>query len=352
MKREKKYLFGAVLFVVCTTIAFSLSPLTGTAIGKTYRFKIQSAFPAGDKSSDLLDVFAEAAEKRSKGQIKISVFRAPEIVPIENLFGATKKGVIHMMQSAGVVHGEIIPAAYVEFGLPGAFQVPHIESFEGKAEEIRKVFMEHGLADILREEYAKQGLYFLDVHVYGPVPITVSKVNPKKCSDLEGLIVRSDGLNMKYQTAVGMKSISVPGEEAYLSLKTGVLDAAEWDISCITGLKWHEVAPYWLRGMEADEALGEIAINMKVWNSLPDDLKQALRDAGKDYFDATVAGYKGELDIAYQLIKEGKLFSVELDQECKAKYAAMAKKLMDEVAESDPASAKAVKIIKKWRGWE
>ena len=50
--------------------------------------------------------------------------------------------------------------------------------------------------------------------------------------------------------------------------------------------------------MEADEALGEIAINMEVWNSQPEELKQALRDAGKDYFNATVSGYKGELEVA------------------------------------------------------
>ncbi len=352
MKKERTFLVGLVVLVGCLVFSLLFSPLAATAADKVYRFKIQSAFPAGDKSSDLLDVFAASAASRSKGQIKISVFRAPEIVPIENLFSATKRGTIDMMQSAGVVHGEIIPAAYVEFGLPGAFQVPHIDSFFGKAEEIRNLFMDGGLADILREEYAKQGLYFLDIHVFGPVPVTVSKVNPKKCSDLEGLIVRSDGLNLKYQTAVGMKSISIPGEETYLSLKTGVLDAAEWDISAITGMKWHEVAPYWLRGMEADEALGEIAINMKVWNKLPDNIKEILKAAGKDYFYATVAGYKGELDIADQLIKEGKLFSIDLDQECKDKYAAMAKQLMDEVAQTDAASAKAVKIIKQWRGWE
>ena len=153
---------------------------------------------------------------------------------MENLFGATKKGVIDMMQSAGVVHGEIIPVSYVEFGLPDAFQVPNIKSFEGKAEEIRKLFMERGLADILREEYAKHGLYFLDIHVYGPVPIMVSKIKPEKCSDLEGLIVRSDGLNMKYQTAVGMKSISMPCEEAYLSLKTGVFLTPRNGISVVS----------------------------------------------------------------------------------------------------------------------
>ena len=352
MKMKKAFSFGFTILVFLCAVSLLIGPLAGTVSAKTYRLKIQSAFPHGDKSMDTLVDFAAAAEKYSKGQLKIKVFAAPEIVPWDQVLSATKKGTIDMMAGAGVVWGEIIPVAYVEFGLPGAFIVEGETDFHKQAGALRKLVLERGLIDIFREEYAKQDLYFLDIHVVGPVPVTVSKVNPKKCSDLKGLVCRSDGLNMIYQTAVGMKTISVPGEEAYLAFKTGVLDAGEWDISAITGLKWHEVAPYWLRGMEAHHALQSISINMKKWNSFPEDIKQALRDAAKDYFWVTVDAYKGELDIAYNLEKEGKLTIVELDQECKDKYAAMAKKIMNEDVGDDPATLKAVKIIKKWRGWE
>ncbi|MFZ0449928.1 MAG: TRAP transporter substrate-binding protein DctP [Desulfatiglandaceae bacterium] len=349
MKATKRHSLGMGVLIALFTL--SLFGLNGAAAaGKVYRLKIQSAWPHGDISMGLLKEFASAVEKKSNGRVKIKVFAAPDIVPTENLFNACKRGTVDMMQGGGVVWGNIIPVANVEFGLPGTFMVPEEKTFEGKAEAIRKFFFKSGLVDILREEYAKQGLYFLDIHVYGPVPITLSTKEIKKCSDLKGMIVRADGLDMIYQAAVGMKPVSVPGEEAYVALKTGVVDAAEWDISCITGLKWYEVAPYWLRGMENDDDLGSIEVNMKKWNSLPDDIKAIIADAAKDYFYATVRGYKEAMDEANQLVKEGKLFSIELDQECRDKYAARAKKIMDEEAVKDPATAKAIKLVKKWRG--
>ncbi|MFC1863170.1 TRAP transporter substrate-binding protein DctP [Thermodesulfobacteriota bacterium] len=351
MKIERFFNFGFTLLLLLCAASLLTGPLTGTALAKTYSLKIQSAFPHGDKSMDTLVDFAASAEKRSNGQVKIKVFAAPEIVPWDQVLSACKRGTIDMMAGAGVVWGEIIPVAYVEFGLPGAFIVEGEDDFKKQASALRDLCYDKGLIDIFRAEYAKQGVYFLDIHVVGPVPVTVSKVNPKKCSDLEGLICRSDGLNMIYQTAVGMKTISVPGEEAYLSFKTGVLDAGEWDISCITGLKWYEVAPYWLRGMENDHALQSISVNMKKWNSFPDDIKQAIMGAAEDFFWVTVDAYKGEVEAAYQLEKDGKLTIVELDQECKDKYDAMAKKILNEEIGDDPATIKAVDIIKKWRGW-
>lgn len=352
MKKKRTFLFGFVILVVCLIFAFSLAPLTGTALGKTYRFKIQSAWPHGDKSADLLPVFAKAAEKRSNGQLKISVFAAPDIVPTENLFGATKKGVVDMLHGGGIVWGSVIPVTNVEFGLPGAYRVPEAKTFEGTADAIRKLFFDYGFAEILREEYAKQNLHFLDIHVYGPVPVTVSKKAIRKCSDFEGMKLRAEGLNMIYQAAGGAKTMVVQGEETYLALKTGVVDAAEWDISCITGMKWHEVAPYWIRGMENDQAIGEILVNMKIWNELPGELKDALRGAARDYYHATVAGYKEEIGVARQLIKEGKLHEVILDKECQDTYAKVAAEIMEQEAAKDPVTARAIKLIKEWRGWE
>lgn len=352
MRMKRSLSFEFTLLILICAVSLLIGPLSGTSSAKTYRFKIQSAFPRGDASADTLAKFAEAAEKRSNGQVKIKVFAAPEIVPWDQVIPSCKRGVIDMVQGAGVVWGEIIPVAYAEFGLPGTFVVEGEDDFEKQAVAIRNLFHDKGLVDILREEYAKQDLYFLDIHAIGPVPVTVSKVNPKTCDDLKGLVCRADGLNMIYQTAVGMKTISVPGEEAYLSFKTGVLDAGEWDISAITGLKWYEVAPYWLRGMENDQAIQSISVNMKKWKSLPDDIKEAIKGAAEDYFWATLKVYKGEVEKAYQLEKEGKLTIVELNQECKDKYNAMAKKILKEDIGDDPATLKFVKIIKKWRGWE
>ena len=88
MKKEKTLLVG---LAVCLFMIL-LSPLTTTAAEKVYRMKIQSGYPHGDLSMELLKDFAAAADKRSNGRLKISFFAAPEIVPTDQLFDATKVG--------------------------------------------------------------------------------------------------------------------------------------------------------------------------------------------------------------------------------------------------------------------
>jgi TRAP-type mannitol/chloroaromatic compound transport system substrate-binding protein len=164
-----------------------------------------------------------------------------------------------------------------------AFRATSEQTFEKKAASIRNLFFKGGLADLLREEYAKLGLYWLDIHTYGPVPVVLSSKPLNSCDDFKGLKIRSEGINMEWLSKLGMSAVSISGVETYMSLKLGVTDAAEWDISAITGLNWHEVAPYWIRGMENEHCIGHILVNLKKWNKLPDDMKAALQKAAEDY---------------------------------------------------------------------
>jgi TRAP-type C4-dicarboxylate transport system substrate-binding protein len=127
------------------------------------------------------------------------------------------------------------------------------------------------------------------------------------------------------------------------------VDAAEWDVSAVTGLKWHEVAPYWVKGMECDHATGHILVSMKKWDKLTEDQKAALHKAAEDYWHATVREYKKELAAVEKLVDEGKITINVLDEACQQAYAEVAHKIWDELAAQDEASAQAVKLIREWR---
>jgi TRAP-type mannitol/chloroaromatic compound transport system substrate-binding protein len=349
MKKKKLFRLGSVALVATLIGFFSFTCLTSSADAKVYRWKIQSGYPHGDLSFELLKGFAASAEKKSNGQLKITVFADPEIVPLEQLFDATKRGTLDMLHAAGAFWGGIIPVGEVEFGIPYGFRVPEAKTFKDSAEIIRKFFFKSGFVDLLREEYGKQKLYWLDMHTYGPVPFVVATKPIKTCEDLKGVKIRDEGLYTNWHNMLGARGTYISGGEAYMALKLGTLDAAQWDVSCITGLKWHEVAPYWIRGEENDHCIGHILVNMKSWNALPDNLKKALKDAAKDYWDATVKGYGDEIGIVEDMVKKGTLKECQLDKDCINKHAEAAYKLWDEVAGRDPASAKAIQMIKKWR---
>lgn len=352
MKRANRSIVTLISAIMVFALGISgLQVQNACAEDEVYELKIQSLFPEGDLSANLLEEFADSAEKRSDGQLKIDVYSEPELVPGDQLFGATKRGVVDMLQGMGGMWAGIVPVGNVEFNLPLAFRIPdsEAETFEGKAEVIRDFFMNEGFAEILREEYAKKGLYFLDICTFGPVPFVLSTEPVKTCDDLKGMKIKADGINRSYHAKVGMRGADVSPTEAYAALKLGTVDAAEWDVSCVTGFNWHEVAPYWIRGMECHHATGHILVNLKKWKSLPDDMKAVLEDAAEDYWYATVDGYKKEMETVRELVKEGEVEEIMLDESCRKEYAQGAYEIWDELAEESPASAKAVELIREWR---
>jgi TRAP-type C4-dicarboxylate transport system substrate-binding protein len=345
MKRGNCFFWGVAVLAVFLLTGFA-GP--GFSAEKAMTLKIQSVFPHGDLSMETLTDFAKALEKRSNGQLKAAVFADGDIVPGDQGFVATSKGALDMVQAAPLMWGGTMPVCDVEFGLPLAYAFPG-KDFKTSAAMVRSFFFEKGFAELLRAEYKKHGLYLLDIHTYGPVPFMVSKKAVKSCDDLKGMKFRSDGINMEYHNAVGMQSSNISGLDTYMALKLGTLDGAEWDLSCVTGLKWHEVAPYWIRGAECDHGIGHILINLKKWEALSDDGKKALKGAAEDYWNATVANYEKELTTIMGMVKKGELKECNLDDACRAQYSQAAQRLWDEVAKKDETCAKAVKLLREWR---
>jgi TRAP-type C4-dicarboxylate transport system substrate-binding protein len=343
MKRFRAVLIMSFAFFWVITLFYAPQAFCGK---KIYRLKIQSAYPRGDLSMQALKYFAADAKKKSDGRLLISVYADPELVPAEQLFDATSHGTIDMLQGLGAMWAGVIPVGEVEFGLPYQYRTPG-KSFRESAEEIRKLFYDSGMVELLRKEYAKHGLYWLDMHSYGPnIILSTKPIN--SCSDFKGMKITVEGAFNQFYDDLGASGAIVSGTETYMALKLGTVDAAQWDVSAITALKWYKVAPYWIKGGENHQSFGHILVNLKKWNALPDDLKKDLHKSAFDYWNKLLDIYDGQLKEANNLVKEGKL--KVCDPDCKKEYLAAAEKIWDSVASKDPACAKAIKIIKKWRG--
>jgi TRAP-type C4-dicarboxylate transport system substrate-binding protein len=343
MKVKRIFIFMTVVLVAIFVTTLTIGIQNAEAADKVFRLKIQSAYPRGDLSMELLKEFAKSANKRSNGRIRIQVFADPELVPAEQLFEATQR-----LHAVAAMWGGIIPVGEVEFGLPYMWNNPGGKTVKENSEIVRNFFFDSGFVNLLREEYAKQGLYWLDVHSYGEL-FTLSTQPYKTCADIQGKKFRVEGAWMDYYNALGARGTYISGMEAYMGLKLGTIDASQWDVSAITGLKWHEVAPYRVIGGGNDVVPGQIVFNQKKWQSLPDDLKQVMTDAAEDYFNVLNDRYMEEMKIVDDLIKEGKVTYVVLDEACEKRHAEVAYELWDKIAERDPSVAQAVQMVKDWR---
>ncbi len=338
----------SVVVVAVFAINLSVGSLNAEAAEKVYRWKIQSAYPRGDVSMELLNDFAADIKKKSNGRLLISVFADPELVPAEQLFEATKKGTLDMLHAVAAMWAGIIPVGEVEFGLPYAYNIPGNKDIVESGAIVREFFFKTGFADLLRKEYAKQGLYWLDMHSYGKL-FTLSTKPIKTCDDMKGIKIRVEGSWADYYNMIGARGTYISGMEAYMGLKLGTIDASQWDVSAITGLNWHEVAPYWLIGGQNDVVPGNILVNQKSWNDLPDDLKAVLTQAAEDYYHLLLKVYVAEMVKVAELIKAGKVIESPIDEACERKHEEAAYKLWDEIGARDPAAAEAIQITRDWR---
>jgi TRAP-type C4-dicarboxylate transport system substrate-binding protein len=166
---------------------------------------------------------------------------------------------------------------------------------------------------------------------------------------MKGLKFRVEGSWADYYNAIGARGTYISGMEAYMGLKLGTIDASQWDVSAITGLKWHEVAPYWLMGGQNDVVVGHILMNQETWNSLPADLQKVMSDAAAKYFDDLLKIYALELKKVDDLIKAGKVIKSEISDACDKMHEQAALELWDQIGQRDPAAAEAIEIIKEWR---
>jgi TRAP-type C4-dicarboxylate transport system substrate-binding protein len=345
MRKERRILAMCVMVGAFAGLLL-LGSLTPAHAKKVFRMKIESAYPRGDLSMLLLNQFAKDVDKYTNGGVKISVFADPELVPAEQLFEATQKGTLDMFQSVGAMWAGIVPVGEVEFGLPFAYNIG--TDIVKSGAKVRQLFYQRGLIKLLRKEYAKHGLYYLDMHSYGEMFLLSTKPIVS-CDDFKGLKIRAEGSWAPYFDLLGAHGVFIPGSDAYMGLKLGTIDASIWDVSAVVGLHWNEVAPYWVQGATTDAVVGSILMNMKAWESLPPEYKKAFHKAAEKFYHDLLQVYVGQMKKVYDLVKEKKLTITKLDPECYKKCDEAAKQIDAEVAKKDAVAAEAIAMIQAWR---
>ena len=91
-----------------------------------------------------------------------------------------------MAHQAGIFASGFAPIGDVEFGLPFAFEVEKGSTFKESVGGVRDFYYNSGLVDLIKQEYAKNNLHWLDMHSYGHLYV-FSRTNLKDCSEIKKL---------------------------------------------------------------------------------------------------------------------------------------------------------------------
>ncbi|WP_150525623.1 TRAP transporter substrate-binding protein [Roseibium sediminis] len=257
--------------VALASAVFAVSAVTAAAA--EYEFKLHHFL--GEKApahSKMLEPWARQVEENSGGKVKIEIYpamtlggRPPELI------SQVRDGVVDIVWTVNGYSPGLFPRTEV-------FELPGIHTNDPVATNLALADLYHS---DLKEEY--KGVEVMFLHVHAGQAIHMRDAEVKSPADLTGKKIRIPTRTGAWMIeALGAAPVAIPVPELPTALQKGVIDGAfiPWEI--IPPLKIQEQTEFQIEGVNKERfgnATFQVSMNKGRWNSLPEEIQKAFRDA-------------------------------------------------------------------------
>jgi TRAP-type mannitol/chloroaromatic compound transport system substrate-binding protein len=252
-----------------------LAPRGQAQAPRTFTWKMQSTWSAGDFHHVNPTGLVQKIEEMSAGRLKIELVSAGAIVPPFEVLDAVNRGILDAGHAwPGYWTGKH-PAATLFGSAPGGPYGMSAEDYLGW------IYMAGGLElynELLQKELKTDVVVF---PTFGetPEPMGWFKRPMKTVAEFKGVKFRAAGMSAEVFREMGMTVVTLSGGEIVPALERGVVDAAEFsDPSADMALGLHNVRHFYhMPGIHQPTGIMEFIISRKKWEELPADLKAIIR---------------------------------------------------------------------------
>jgi len=302
------------------------------AFGAPMTLKMQTAWTKGDILFEMASDFAKMVTDMSGGELKIDLLPVNAVVKIKEIGQAVTSGVVDMGHWVTAYWYDKNAAASL-FGTGPSY---------GMSSQEVMGWMEYGGGRKLYEEtLAKVGFDYVGFfHMPMPAqPFGWFKKHVTKVSDIKGIKYRTVGLASNVFQAMGMVVRNLPGNEIQPAMKTGLIDAAEYNNpTSDKNFGMQDVSKdYHLGSFHQSQEMFEIPVNTKTYNNLSPAHQAIIRNAAyaansDNYFKALMR-YSTDL---VKLINEDKVNVHQTSDEILSEQLKAWDKVVRDFSEKDP----------------
>jgi TRAP-type transport system periplasmic protein len=258
---------------VVTGIAAAVAAvgLAASAAAADYEWKCQSFWQPSTVNQQAFERFAANVGEKSGGRIAIEPLPVDAVVPPGEMLDAVAANIIQCMNGGTGYFVGKDPAFALLADFNAGYENP---------DQLTAWFYEGGGLEIARELYEPYGSYYVGPVLWGAESIP-SKMPLRNIKDFEGIKMRSpEGMGAAIWGKLGVGVSTLPGTEVYTALERGKIEATDWGtLGMNDELGYGDIAEYAIYPGIHSMPASDVAINLEVWNGLPDDLKQVLLDA-------------------------------------------------------------------------
>jgi TRAP-type mannitol/chloroaromatic compound transport system substrate-binding protein len=302
------------------------------AFGAPMTLKMQTAWTKGDILFEMANDFAKMVIDMSGGELKIDLLPVNAVVKIKEIGQAVTSGVVDMGHWVTAYWYDKNAAASL-FGTGPSY---------GMSSQEVMGWIEYGGGRKLYEEtLAKVGFDYVGFfHMPMPAqPFGWFKKHVTKTSDIKGIKYRTVGLASNVFQAMGMVVRNLPGNEIQPAMKTGLIEAAEYNNpTSDKNFGMQDVSKdYHLGSFHQSQEMFEIPVNTKKYNNLSPAHQAIIRNAAyaansDNYFKALM---RYSTDLA-KLINEDKVNVHQTSDEILSEQLKAWDKVVRDFSEKDP----------------
>jgi TRAP-type C4-dicarboxylate transport system substrate-binding protein len=326
------------LFAVFLGLSVFVTPYA-LAQTETFTLKAVTAWPKTASEYKALTAFTDLVEqmvtKKYPGELKIQYIGGPEAVKTPDQVPALQRGMVDMVYTSSAYYTNVLPEI-------DSLKLTNYIPSEERA---------RGAWAYLNELHEKKlGIYYLarvglDIkfHLY-------LKGKVIKSADLKGLNIRVSPLYLQAIKGLGGNPVVIPPTETYVALERNVVDGYCWPSVGIRDWGWQKQTQYVVEPGFYNVP-NPLLVNVKVWNQLPQKLRDLLTEAAIESEKRVVALFG---DLAKQerpiLLKEGiQVIDLPLAEKEKFLNVAYEEGWKDVLAKSPEAGAKLKELLTKKR---
>jgi TRAP-type mannitol/chloroaromatic compound transport system substrate-binding protein len=261
----RRHVLGAATTILLGGLA------AGPAAAAEYDWKWQSFWQPGTVNQGAFERFAQNVTEKSGGRIEIEALPVDAIVPPGEMLDAL---------AANIIQGTNGGIGYYVGKDPAFALLADFNAGYESPEQLTDWFYEGGGNEIARDLYAQYGAHFIGPVLWGAESIP-SKMPLRNIKDFSGVKMRApEGMGAAIWNKLGVGVSTLPGTEVYTALERGKVEATDWGtLGMNDELGYGAIAEYAIYPGIHSMPASDVAINLDLWNELPDDLKQVLEEA-------------------------------------------------------------------------
>jgi len=334
MKTRKVF---TVLVAMIIVSIFLISPAFAE---KPIKWKAQALWSAAELSYKTFVDFCARVKVLTNGRLEITPYPAGAIVPTFEGLDALQNNVLQALHTwPGYFSGKE-PAFAAISDLVAGYSHP----WQKDAWMYYK-----GGWEMLNELYKPYNGYTVGWMFWG-IESMVSTKPIRRMEDYKGLKMRvPHGMTAILFQKLGASVVVLPGGEVYSALDKGVINTSDWaSASMNQRMGFFQVAKYTNYPGFHSMPLGDFTVNIKEWNKLPDDIKQILKTACREWcWDSIERIAIDDIRALKEMKEKGVSVQAWSDEDLK-KVRTVAMEVWDEFAKKSPMTKKVIDSQKDW----